>query len=460
MFSNNTKNMRVLLANPPWVIDRRYGVRAGSRWPFTLRLGDKDQRDYVPFPFFIAYAAALLEKDKKEVVLIDAVADGVGEDVFLERVNNYAPQIIVFETSTPSFENDIRIARRIKHGLKNAQIVFCGTHASVFPVEILEGHDFINYVLMGEYEYTLRELIKCLEEGQDLKDVLGLAYRREGRVEINKQRPAARRLDDLPWPERETLPMHKYNDGFCDLPRPNVQMLASRGCPYQCIFCLWPQVLYGEHLYRKRDPHDVIDEMEWLLSRYGFKAVYFDDDTFNVDSDYVEEICKEINKRKIEIPWAIMARPDLMNEKVLKNLLDAGLCAVKYGIESADKRILKSCGKNMDLDKARRMINFTKKLGIKVHLTFCLGLPGETDHTIQKTIAFIEDIRPDSLQFSFATPIPGTAYFNYVKDRGWLDSTDWSDFDGNNRCIVRTQELSSKQLEQAKIDISHYFNLQ
>jgi len=345
MFSNNTKNMRVLLANPPWVIGRRYGVRAGSRWPFTLELRDKDQRDYVPFPFFIAYAAALLKRHKKKVVLIDAVADPIGEDLFLERVNNYAPQIIVFETSTPSFKNDIRIAKRIKQNLKKAQVVFCGTHASVFPFEILNRYDFIDYVLIGEYEYTLYELVKYLEEGLDLKDLLGLAYKRETRIEINKQRSAIRHLDDLPWPERETLSMYKYNDGFCDLPKPNVQVLASRGCPYQCIFCLWPQVLYREHLYRKRDPHDVIDEMEWLLSRYGFKAVYFDDDTFNVDSDYVEEICKEINKRKIKIPWAIMARPDLMNEKVLKNLLDAGLCAVKYGIESADEGILNHAGK-------------------------------------------------------------------------------------------------------------------
>lgn len=185
-----------------------------------------------------------------------------------------------------------------------------------------------------------------------------------------------------------------------------------------------------------------------MIKRFNFKAVYFDDDIFNIDRNRVLEICKYIKERKIEIPWAVMARADLMDEELLKIMFEAGLYAVKYGIESADPDILKFCKKNMDLGKAYKMIKLTQKIGIKIHLAFCLGLSGETRQTVQKTVDFIHQTKPDSLQFSFATPFPGTEYFDYMKDKGWLLSEDWSDYDGNAKCVIRTQELNSQDLEE------------
>lgn len=452
--------MKILLANSPWIIgSNRYGVRAGSRWPFTIELSNNGQRDYVPFPFFLAYTASLLKKYGNEAVIIDAVAEGIGEDSFVERIKDYAPQIVVFETTTPSFRNDIRIAEKVKQNLKSAKIVFCGPHAGVFPLEILSKYMLIDYILIGEYEYTLLELVTYFEKGLNLKDVLGLAYREENEVRLNDPRPTIKDLNSLPWPERQTLSMYKYNDGFCSLPKPNVQMLASRGCPYQCMFCLWPQTIYREHKYRKRNAVDVVDEMEWLIKSFNFKAVYFDDDVFNIDRSFILDICKEIKKRKIKIPWSAMARADLMDEEFLELMYSAGLYAIKYGIESANQNILNFCKKNMDLNRARLTIKFTKKLGVRVHLTFCLGLPGETNQTIQRTVRFIQDVKPHSLQFSFATPFPGTVYFNYVRDKGWLFSGDWSDYDGNYKCIVKTEELSSEDLERIKIAFNSNFNL-
>ena len=335
--------MKTLLVNLPWRVTKgRYGVRAGSRWPFTIEL-EQGKKHYLPFPFFLAYAASLLKENKKEAKLFDFIAENWGEKYCIERIKEYNPDLLLAETSTPSFYNDIDILRNIRNSIPLSQLAICGPHASTFPEKILSDYEFLDYVLIGEYEYTLLELVSCLEENGDLNTIFGLAYREGKEIIKNPYRKTIADLDSLPWPEREDVPIYNYNDGFCGLPKPNVQMWASRGCPFECTFCLWPQVMYREHKYRKRDVKEVVDEMEYLVNKYNFKAVYFDDDVFNIDRKYTLSICKEIMDRNVKIPWACMARVDLMDEELLEIMGEAGLCAIKYGIESADKEILKRC---------------------------------------------------------------------------------------------------------------------
>lgn len=443
--------MRITLTNLPWDVCGRKGVRAGSRWPFTIQ-PEKDGRIYyVPFPFFLAYATSLLKKNGQQASLIDAVAEEIAEESWINKVVSGSPELLVVETSTPSFEHDLRIIRNIRSKIPHCQIALSGPHVSVFAGQILTEYDDVDYLLIGEYEFTLFDLIKHLETKSGVESVLGLVYRNNGKVVTNPARPTLENLDLLPWPQREAMPMHRYNDGFCDLPQPNVQMWASRGCPYSCIFCLWPQALYKEHRYRKRNPKDVVDEMEYLINHFNFKAVYFDDDVFNVDRDHVLGICSEMKKRAIQIPWAAMARADLMDQGVLEAMAESGLYAIKYGVESANAEVLVSIRKNMDLDKTKKIIQTTKALGVKVHLTFCVGLPGETPGTLKETADFIKEVRPDSCQCSFATPFPGTEYFRNADARGDLLSKDWSKYDGNQKCIVKTAALSPQDLEAARI---------
>lgn len=452
--------MRVILLNLPWQENGRLGVRAGSRWPFSSKPEKDGHIHYIPFPFFLAYATSFLKKEGKEVKLIDAIAEEMDEQKVIEKIQSCNPELLIIESSTPSFFNDISIIRIIHQKLSDCQIALCGSHSSIFPEQILSQYNFINYILLGEYEYTLLNLVNHLEDNLSLESILGLAYCEDTKIKINNSRPTIENLDDLPWPEREDVPIYKYNDGFAGLPTPNVQMWTSRGCPFQCIFCLWPQTIYKEHRYRKRNPIDVVNEMEYLIRKFDFKAVYFDDDLFNIDRYHVLSICEEIEKRGIKIPWAVMARADLMDEELLESMSCAGLYAIKYGVETANQSILDFCKEDMDLDKVYRTIKITKELGIKVHLAFCLGLPGETKQTIQETLRFIHRAHPDSLQFSFATPFPGTEYFQYLERKGHLLSKDWSDFDGNYKCIVRTQELTDKDLERIRIDLNSNFNIQ
>ncbi len=442
--------MKTLLVNLPWrVAEGRYGVRAGSRWPFTIEL-EQGKKHYLPFPFFLAYAASLLKENKKEAKLFDFIAENWKKKYCIERIKEYNPDLLLAETSTPSFYNDIDILRNIRNSIPFSQLAICGPHASTFPEKILSDYEFLDYVLIGEYEYTLLELVSCLEENGDLNTIFGLAYREGKEIIKNPYRKTIADLDSLPWPEREDVPIYNYNDGFCGLPKPNVQMWASRGCPFECTFCLWPQVMYREHKYRKRDVKDVVDEMEYLVNKYNFKAVYFDDDVFNIDRKYTLSICKEIMDRNVKIPWACMARVDLMDEELLEIMGDAGLYAIKYGIESADKEILKRCKKNIDLDKAKRIINYTKKIGIKTHLTFCVGLPAETSESINKTVKFIKDVNPDSLQISYAVPFPGTDLYSNLENKFIRKPYNWSSFDGNCDSVVCIDGLSREILKERK----------
>jgi radical SAM superfamily enzyme YgiQ (UPF0313 family) len=450
--------MRILLLNLPWRKNNRWGVRAGSRWPFTSEAEENGYIKYIPFPFFLAYAASLLKSKNKDVKIIDAIAQGLNEQKILDEISTVYPGLIVIETATPSFDNDMKLTYGIKQKTLNSQIALCGPHATTYAKDILNKYDFIDYILMGEYEYILMDLVSKLEDSTSLKSVLGLAYRNMKNIVINPARPTIGNLDDLPWPEREGLFIYQYNDGFAGLPVPNVQMWSSRGCPFKCMFCLWPQVVYGEHKYRKRNPIDVVDEMEWLIKKFNFKAVYFDDDVFNIDKAHVISICQQIKKRSINVPWAAMGRADFMDEGLLSLLASAGLYAIKYGIESANPKVLELCKKNLNLGKAKKMIAYTKKLGIKVHLTFCLGLPGETKQSVQDSVDFIGVTRPDSLQFSLATPFPGTDYFRYLEKNGNKLSQSWPDYDGNNKYVFGTRELSNLDLERLKRDLCNYLN--
>lgn len=435
--------MKVFLGNAPWRKEGFYGVRAGSRWPHFERCG----AGYMPFPFFLAYATAVLERAKIEVMLVDGIAEELTEPQFIDRIKQYQPELIVLEASTSSIEADIEIAKKIKLNYPAAKLAFCGPHIFMYQSEFLQEHLELDFVLQGEYEYTLLGLVERMQSQQDLAMVSGLIYRQNGTVTVNPTRPVIDNLDELPWPSRKMVPMTKYCDLGNVLPLPSVQMWASRGCPYQCIFCSWPQIMYGGHKYRVRNPVDVINEMEWLVKEYGFKSVYFDDDTFNIGKERMLKISAEIKKRILNVPWAIMARADTTDIDTLKSMQDAGLIALKYGVESGVQELVNACQKNLDLNKVTDTVRKTKELRIKVHLTFTFGLPGETKETIKKTVAYAIALDPDTVQFSIVTPYPGSKYFDMLDKQGYILSKNWEEYDGYNRAVIRTDNLTQQDLE-------------
>ncbi len=442
--------MKVLLVNPPWKkAEGVFGVRAGSRWPFTVPAASAAALPYVPFPFFLAYAAALLERESGLTVsAIDAIAEGLEERAYLDRVAAFAPDVILAETATASWTEDARLARAVKELAPEARLFLAGPHVSSFADKALASVLEVEACLVGEYEWTLRDLIRVLREHDRVpEDMPGLAVRDgSGGVRVNPRR-ALGDLDELPWPAWHHFPMLNYKDYFCSFPRPMVNMVASRGCPFRCNFCLWPEVMYGGHAYRVRQMSDVVDEMAALVTRYGFKTFYFDDDTFNIGKARLLEFASLVRARKLDVSLAVMARADTMDAETLAALKAAGLHAIKYGVESGSQRVLDLAGKSLDLATVRRTVADTKALGVKVHLTFTVGLRGETLESLRQTRELALELAPDSLQLSYATPFPGTRYHKYARENGFLLTDDETLFDGAQGCVVRTEDLEATEVE-------------
>jgi len=450
---NLIPTFRVMLLNPPWRIGERCGIGAGSRWPYTTTDVDEVSSvpDYVPFPFFLAYATALLKKNGLNAVIVDAIAEGLSDEEFLERIKGFNPELVLIETATVSIENDLEWAAKLKDINENIEVAFTGTHVSALGGDFLLENSDVDYLVIGEYEFAALELSESLKAGKLPKDVSGVIYRdKNGKIVSNGRSGGILNLDDLPLPERLTLPIYNYDDsGGTATPKPTVQVMASRGCPFGCIFCLWPQVLYGNRTYRARRPESVADEMEMLVKEYGFKGVYFDDDTFNIGKERILKLCNEIKRRNIQIPWAIMARADTSDFETLKTMRDAGLCALKFGVESGVQELVDNCGKGLSLKSVEEAVGNCRRLGIKVHLTFTFGLPGETRDTIAQTIAYALRLDPDTVQFSLTTPFPGTKYYKSLEENGLLLTKNWGRYDGNRYSVIRNINLSTKELEAA-----------
>lgn len=431
--------MKVLLANPPWQRPGWHGVRAGSRWPHMERADSP----YMPFPFLLGYAAAVLEDDGVEVEVIDACAERLDREAFLDRFEVADPDVAFFEISTPSMTEDLATLQGVRDRGFSGSLLVGGLHKPMAEPAFLERQPLIDGACVGEYEMTLRELAR--QGGRTSEGIDGLIWRDGQRILNGGRKPSQQGLDELPWPARHLFAMDRYHDLPGGIPAPSVQMWASRGCSFTCNFCAWPQILYADHMYRTRSPHKVADEV-LALQAQGYESVYFDDDTFNLGKRRTAELSAAFRERGISMPWAFMGRADTCDPAQYEDLVGTGLQAVKYGVESADTARLKQIGKNLDVGKVRQSIAMVKSLGVKVHLTFMFGLQGETYETMQRTLDLAYELDPDSAQFTIATPFPGSRLYEELEDAGRLDGLDFSDLDGYRTGIVSTEALEAEQI--------------
>jgi radical SAM superfamily enzyme YgiQ (UPF0313 family) len=406
--------MKILFANPPTY------ENAGSffrpvRFP-TFNYATPVMHP----PIYLAYAASYIRAQNHVVSFIDAPVMAMTVDVFLKTVTSLNPDYIIFETSTPSFENDCLVAGEIKQQLPHSKIVFLGTHVTALPNESLQCVA-IDAIILGEYEISLSEYIAHGPVG-----TLGVGYRDAGgTICINEKRPFCSDLSLIPIPARDLIPNYSYFDPI--LKNPFTFIISGRGCPYPCTFCNWPEHLTGR-IVRRRSPKEIVDEIEYLEKNYKFKSFLFNDDTFTCDIKHVEAISQEMILRKVKTPWGCYARADFDNKNCLLLMKKAGCFLLKVGVETADEQIQINVKKNYDLKKVKNAIKLMQNMGFHVHSTFAFGLPGETIETIEKTIKFARSLKSTTVQFSIAVPYPGTEFYAYLKRNNFLLTTKWNDF--------------------------------
>ena len=440
--------MLVALINPPWLQDGRVGIRAGSRWSYTVESLGHDAT--IPFPFFLAQTASLLESHGFDITLMDGVAEKAELDPYLDRVVQADPQLIVYETSTPSFRYDCDIAGRLRDRLPTARIAFAGPHVTVFPAETLREQQAIDFILVGEYEATALALAEALREGRPPDGLPGLCLRSGDQIQANERRSLIEDLDALPLPRRDAESVYGYHESLCAR-RPNAQLMTSRGCVFRCPFCLWPKVMYGGQNLRVRSAESVVDEIQTLERDFNFAEYYFDDDAINLKEGHVESICDELRRRGMDIVWSCMAHTGRTSQAQLARMQQAGCESIKWGVETGDAETLAQLKKGTTLEQIREAFRACRSLGLRTHATFTIGLPGETRESMQRTRDFMLELEPDSTQISIATPFPGTDMFDPDA------AEEWDRFDGAAHAVATPGGLSVEELEQNLAELQRYW---
>jgi hopanoid biosynthesis associated radical SAM protein HpnJ len=367
------------------------------------------------FPTWLAQSAALVPDSR----LVDAPADELTVDQVREIARDY--DLVIMHTSTPSFPTDAKFAELLKQDNPGIKIGLVGAKTMVDPEGSLKATQAVDFVCREEFDYTCKEVAA----GLPLQDIKGLSYRGEdGRIVHNLPRAILENMDELPFVApvyRRDLKIENYFIGY--LKHPYVSFYTGRGCRSKCTFCLWPQTV-GGHRYRVRSAQNVLAEVRWIKENMPeVKEIMFDDDTFTDTSNLprVEAIAQGMGE--LGMTWSCNAKANVPY-KTLKVMKDNGLRLLLVGYESGDDQILLNIKKGLRTDIARRFTEDCRKLGILIHGTFILGLPGETRETIESTIEFAKQINPHTIQVSLAAPYPGTTLYKQAVENGWLQEND------------------------------------
>jgi hopanoid biosynthesis associated radical SAM protein HpnJ len=392
--------MKTLFLNPPSF--EGFDGGAGSRYQARREI-----RSFW-YPTWLAQPAALIPDSK----LVDAPARGLEVKDVLPMAKDY--ELIVIHTSTPSFNSDVKVAEALKETNPKIKIGFVGAHVAVLPEPSVMASNAIDFVGRNEFDYTVLEVA----QGRPFVEIDGISYKIDGRPVHNPERAIIHNMDELPSVidvYKRDLTIEDYFIGY--LQHPYVSFYTGRGCKSRCTFCLWPQTISG-HKYRTRSPEVVAGEIAKAREYFPqVKEFFFDDDTFTDDLPRAEATAKLLGK--LGVTWSCNAKANVPYE-TLKVMRDNGLRLLLVGFETGSQEILYNIKKGMRVEFARRFSEDCHKLGITIHGTFIMGLPGENQDTIQETIKFAKEVNPHTIQVSLAAAYPGTYLYNQAKDNGWL----------------------------------------
>ena len=408
--------------NKKWGVGKgvRYGVRAGSRWPWTMPIPHGGP----PYPFFMGYAAAYLLDHGFDVNILDAVAEEqYNYDGFLDEIRKEDADIVVLECSTPTIDIDMWFARRIA---KFAEVALAGPHIASSAGEVAQNCAEASYFLKGEYTKSALQMAQTREPGIYETQIVA-------------------DLDSIPFPFRDYKSATKYYDPTMPTQRPQLQIYGSRGCPFKCIFCAWPQTMYFGHV-SLRKPENIAREITSTVQKYGYKSIFFDDDTFNVGTQRISRLCDRL--RGIGIPWTMMGRLDCSPDWLFDKMVESGCVGMRFGVETFNLDVLKSVQKGIertDFEKTLRRLS-KKYPKLMIHLTMMKDMPGQSDKIHRADIEILSELgyRPSSsgdiyrnYQLSHCAPFPGTEMNRQLSQKLGVKSMKlYQDYDGGRETIT------------------------
>jgi radical SAM superfamily enzyme YgiQ (UPF0313 family) len=402
--------MKVLFSNAPWWEGRdgtppnqcwRAGVRAGSRWPSTGHIaGGPDHfvaRGYLPYPYFMGYASTYAARETgADVRFRDSIALRESYDKYFAHLAHERYDYVFFESASSSWENDQRIIAQIREIAPETRIVVTGPIAATRGAEILDAHP-VHACIRGEYE---KGSVRVIHGESGLLDFDFLTEEE---------------MNAAPYPYYDSLYAKRYWDGCpAGMPFPHAQVWSSRGCPFKCIFCVWPATMTGNdpdgahtRKVRRYSADYMLGFLSEIVSRHHYRSIYFDDDTFNLGDIHTLAMCGVM--RQIGLPWAAMCRADTIEMDTWRVMRESGCFGVKIGFESGNQWVVDNIvNKHLDLAHAAEVVRQLKRLGMTVHGTFTYGLPGETPDQMQDTKRYIASLPLDTYQESGTAVMDGT----------------------------------------------------
>ncbi len=432
--------MRVTVLNPPYF--KLYS--RSSRSPAVTRSRT------LYYPYWLAYAVGVLDDAGFEVQFVDAPAMMMDEEEAVKKVVDFKPELLIVDSTTASFYNDAKILSKIKKQTQSVSIMV-GTHVSATGEEALRYSEDIDAIARKEYDYIVRDVALEISKGNDYHVVKGLSYLKNGQTVNNPDMPFIEDLDKLPFVSK-VYDKHLrgcYRSYFYSANlHPIVVILAGRGCPFTCVYCVYPQVMTG-HKFRIRSVNNLVDELEYIKNTFpDVKEVFFEDDTFTINKQRVRDICNEIIRRGLRVTWSTNSRADV-DFTTLDLMKKAGCRELCVGFESGDQKVLDNIGKKLKIEQQYKFSQDAKKVGIIVHGCFLVGNPGETKESLQKTLDLAIKLNPDTAQFYPIMVYPGTRAFAWAEQEGFLTTKEydkWLTPEGLHNSVVKRHNLSHEEL--------------
>lgn len=425
---------KLFLINPPspdgfvYIRDiQRHGRRSSELmiWPQTN----------------LASIAAMFREDF-EVTIFDCIASKISWGELEETLVREKPDYALVEVISSTLSNDMEVVKVAKQ--QGAITMAVGPHVTELPEESLKRFKELDFVLLSEVEETARELVDfCESGGNDYSQIQGLVFCKEGGLPVRTaERPWAK-LDDLPIPSFDLLPLNEYRTPFLGN---YTFIVTSRGCPYPCTFCR--QIITFKGKFRQKSAQRVVEEIK-VVKELGVTNLLLHADTFTVNKKWVLEFCDLVVQENLNIKWACNTHIKSIDREIAVAMKKAGCWMIAPGVESGAQEVLDAILKGTKVQEIRDTVNMLHEVGIEVWAYMVFGFPGETRETIKQSIAFSKELPFDIVHFGVGAPYPGTPFYNQAKENGWLTSETWEDFDQNYSCIVEYPDLKASEIARA-----------
>ena len=406
--------MRVLLINPPYTTEDRYGKDLGKFGPLNEPLG-------------LAYLAANLERGGHEVAILDAPALNLAASDICQYMEERPYDLIGVTMLTPMYNRSVEVVRALRHAFAGITIVVGGPHPTILPRETLIDNKEIDFVVIGEGEVVFLDLVNALDSAARTDDIPGIGYRKNGTVIINQPPAMISNLDDLPIPARHLLPMNAYHMTKSRTKSGHAFTVSvARGCPFNCAFCCR---IFGRKV-RHHSVGRIVNTIGILVNEYHAKEINLEADTLTINKHFVRSLCDELIRSGLskKITWTCESRIDTVNEDILRKMREAGCWQISYGVETGSQRLLDLIHKDITVEQIEKTFEITKRTGISIRAFFMLGIPTETRQESLKTISFAKKLDARWSQFTVCTPFPGTELYDLALRDGGLKSQRWADY--------------------------------